>query len=58
MACYSMNFTLEGGKGIVFPVTSDGDSEVGWNVVHPYFDIRHNQDGKVVSCTRRSHFTL
>lgn len=25
--------------------------------IHPYFDIRHNQDGRVVSFARRPHFT-
>jgi hypothetical protein len=25
---------------------------------HPHFDIRHNQEGTVVSSTRRPHFTL
>jgi hypothetical protein len=24
---------------------------------HPHFGIRHNQDGRVVSCTRRTQFT-
>ena len=24
---------------------------------HPHFDIRHNQDSRVVSCTRRPRFT-
>jgi len=23
---------------------------------HPYFDIRHNQDGRVVGCRRRPHY--
>jgi len=26
--------------------------------VHPYFDIRHNQDGTVFSSTRWLYFTL
>ena len=34
--------------------TQNGDGILGF---HPYFDIRHNQDGTVVSCTRRTHFT-
>ena len=29
----------------------------GMLTFHPYFDIRHNNDGEVVSCTRRPHFT-
>jgi hypothetical protein len=24
---------------------------------YPYLDIRHNQDDRLVSCTRRPHFT-
>jgi hypothetical protein len=35
--------------------TRRGDGMFGF---HPYFDIRHNLDGKVVSCTRRPHVTL
>ena len=27
------------------------------NGFHPYYDIRLNQDGRAVSCTRRPHFT-
>ena len=34
--------------------TQRADGTLGF---HPYFHIRHDQHGRVVSCTRRSHFT-
>jgi len=39
-------------------MTNHEDSEGGWNTgLHSYFDVRHNKDGRVVSSTRRLHFT-
>lgn len=35
-------------------VDSEGDGMLRY---HPYFDIRHNQDSRVVSSTCRPHFT-
>lgn len=41
-----------------FPVTTHEDSEGNRMLrFHPYFDIRHNQDGRFVSSTCRPHFT-
>ena len=37
-------------KGKSFPLTVDED-------FHPYFDIRHYWDGRVVRFARRAHFT-
>jgi hypothetical protein len=35
-------------------------TQVGWEGgilrFYPYFDIRHNQDGRVVGCRRRPHY--
>jgi len=30
---------------------------VAMSDIHLYFDIRHNCDGRIVSCTRVQHFT-
>ena len=50
---------------VVVVVTVDLSRNKSWrlkrvNVMlcfHPYFDIRHNLDGRFVSCTLRPHFT-
>jgi len=42
-----------------FPVTTHEDSEGdGMLRFHPYFDIRYNQDGRVVSATCRPRKSL
>jgi hypothetical protein len=46
------------GKCKDFPVISYVDLEGGGMLgFHPYFDIRHNLDGRVVSSTCRPHFS-
>ena len=46
------------GKGKAFPNKSWRPRGNGMLSFHPYFDIRHNQDCRVVSCTRRPLFTF
>jgi hypothetical protein len=45
----------------IFPETIHEDSEEGAGAkvlcFHPYFDILHQNDGRVVSSTLRPHFT-